>query len=51
MDGHRWHLSVQGFHGWLGLKSRRGEPVGAVQLAVCLAEIQGQPVFGAAPDR
>ncbi|GAB4816271.1 hypothetical protein N2152v2_003317 [Parachlorella kessleri] len=41
----------QGFRGWLGLKSRRGEPVGAIQLAIHLSELQGQPVFAAHPDR
>lgn len=42
---------VQGFRGWLGLKSRRGEAVGAVQLAVHLSEMDGQPVFASMPDR
>lgn len=40
---HAWLL--QGLAGWVGLKSRRGEPVGAVQLKVSLTQLEGRHVF------
>ena len=33
---------LQGLVGWVGLKSRRGEPVGAVQLKVNLTHFHGR---------
>ncbi|KAL0042381.1 hypothetical protein WJX77_010775 [Trebouxia sp. C0004] len=46
----------QGLNTWVGLKSRRGEPVGAVQIKVSLTQLKGQhqqdcrSVFAAMPE-
>ena len=35
--------AVQGLSCWVGLKSRRGEPVGAVQIKARLTQLKGRP--------
>lgn len=42
-----WQL-LQGLRCWLGLKSRRGEPAGAVQVAVYITQLDGHFMAGGA---
>ena len=42
-----WH-PLQGLRCWLGLKSRRGEPAGAVQVAVYITQLDGHFMVGGA---
>lgn len=39
---HDTSCNLQGLAAWVGLKSRRGEPVGAVQLKVSLTQLNGR---------
>lgn len=41
----------QGLRAWLGLKSRRGEAVGAVQVAVYFSSLEGHPHHACASSR